>query len=662
MQTNTKRAGWPTWADWLVFALLACIIAASNWPAISANNIEIGDFAANSLLVQDAKSLKLIYGNYSRVGFNHPGPAFLYVLAAGEMLFHDVLHVLSPLSGQLMAVALLSAAWLTGLMRMIRRGLQSAAGAALFVGVFMLALALLEHNILSGLWFPHMYVLPFSVLLVAAATLVQGRTDSILPLAISTGFLINGHVSFVPIVAIVMVGVLVVNRLAAHKAIELHVVSLSFLRAHRRAWQLYVGIVAAFLLPFLIANIIDRPTPVQQYLAFSQHTKSNTIGQAIQYVAAYWNVPTGLAALAAVVALLFMVAARRRLAPAITAAAGGLLAAMAGGTLGLLYYAKVGIDMLDMPYIGMFYVAVPGLALASAVAVTFSLVPGVRRYRAIAWTIAIIAIGVCYNKIARPPDYASQFRVPGLAAMFNAVSALHPQGRIVLDVDDSANGANNWATVLGLRLYARRHGADLFCVNANWTISYTKAARCTPAELATAPRYFIHESGTAPASLGKAAVDQLSMGLYPMVRPEPIGFGPMTVKDQPQAFSGYFLQRGWSVIGGDFTWSLGKESGMAYALPAGFKGNLIIDAMGFVPKDNYVQEVEVLVDGKRTQTVRFTSTEVRKQFVVPVADNGTGLVTIALRYANAISPAEAGLSGDTRMLALALYGIELKKN
>lgn len=662
METETDQAAqtrWPTWADWLVFVLLAVFIAASNWPAISAANIEVGDFAANSLLIQDAKSFKLIYGNYSRVGFNHPGPAFLYVLAAGEVLFHDVLRLVSPLSGQLLAVALLSAAWLTGLLRIVRRSLQSSAGALLFVAVFMLSLALFDHDILSGLWFPHLYVLPFSVLVASAATLVQGRTDSILPLGISTGFLINGHVSFVAIVAIVLACVLVANRIATRGTPALRVSTAVFLRTHRRAVWLYIGIVLGFLVPFLIANLVEHPGPAQQYLAFSHGTQGNKLRLAARYVAAYWKGTAGWAALAA---LLLVIAVRNRLAPAPRAAVGALLAAMIGASLALLYYAKVGIDLLEFSYIGLFYVAVPGFALALAAWYCYWLVPAVRRLRTLAVLCALVALVICYGKIARPPEYAPQFRDARVIDLLKAVSALHPQGRIVLDVDNAANWGGNWVAILGMQAYAKRHGADPFCVGLNWHISFTRQAHCTAAELATAPRYYVHESSTAPAALGKPAVDQMGVALFPLVRPEPVGAGPVTLKDHPQDFGAYYLQNGWSTAEGDFVWSLGKSSGMAYALPAGFHGTLAIDAMAFLPKGDYVQNVEVMVDGAPAATVRFTNADNRKRFVIPVAGNGSGLVTIELRYPNAISPAQAHLSADPRVLALGLYGIELKRN
>ena len=55
--------------------------------------IEITDFAANSLLVQQARHFSLLTGHYSRWHFHHPGPAFLYLFALGELIFHDILHV-----------------------------------------------------------------------------------------------------------------------------------------------------------------------------------------------------------------------------------------------------------------------------------------------------------------------------------------------------------------------------------------------------------------------------------------------------------------------------------------------------------------------------------------------------------------------------------------
>src|SRR5262249_36279219 len=83
------RLRWDVLGPVLFFFAFALALVIINRHNIANAHFEDTDFAANSLLIQDAKSLKLFKGNYSRIGFNHPGPAILYVLALGELLFYD---------------------------------------------------------------------------------------------------------------------------------------------------------------------------------------------------------------------------------------------------------------------------------------------------------------------------------------------------------------------------------------------------------------------------------------------------------------------------------------------------------------------------------------------------------------------------------------------
>src|SRR5579862_3892430 len=69
--------------------LFALLLLAHNARLFTRPIHEDGDYAANSILIARAKRLRLLVGNYSRTGFNHPGPAILYVLAGSEALFHD---------------------------------------------------------------------------------------------------------------------------------------------------------------------------------------------------------------------------------------------------------------------------------------------------------------------------------------------------------------------------------------------------------------------------------------------------------------------------------------------------------------------------------------------------------------------------------------------
>ena len=144
----------------LVVAWLA--LCGLEWHVIAGAANETGDSAANSLLVQDAKSLVLLTGNYSRVGFNHPGPALLYMLAFGEWAFHDVLHVApSPYGGQLIALALCNAGWIVAGFGVLRRIAGSASSAALMGSVFLVAATDSNAGMLASAWFPHLYILPF---------------------------------------------------------------------------------------------------------------------------------------------------------------------------------------------------------------------------------------------------------------------------------------------------------------------------------------------------------------------------------------------------------------------------------------------------------------------------------------------------------------------
>src|SRR3954453_22047401 len=90
------------WSALGVFAILAAVMLIASLPVARIVTFEYTDYAANTLLVLDAKSLILLKGNYSRVGFNHPGPIFLYVMAIGEIFFHDILGLTRyPFGGQI---------------------------------------------------------------------------------------------------------------------------------------------------------------------------------------------------------------------------------------------------------------------------------------------------------------------------------------------------------------------------------------------------------------------------------------------------------------------------------------------------------------------------------------------------------------------------------
>src|SRR4051794_9799239 len=136
------------------------------------------DFAANSMLMDRAQHFQQLTGNYSRVKFHHPGPVFLYVGAAGQWLFHQVLHVVpADFNGQLIAFFILNAVLAGLVVRELHRHVPSAASCIAGVSVMLLWLG--QHVALSVPWPPYLYVLPFLLFSVTAPSVVIGELRSL---------------------------------------------------------------------------------------------------------------------------------------------------------------------------------------------------------------------------------------------------------------------------------------------------------------------------------------------------------------------------------------------------------------------------------------------------------------------------------------------------
>ncbi len=315
---------------------------------------EAGDAAANSLLVRDAKGFRLTVGNYSRIGFNHPGPVLLYVLAAGEAVFFDLLGVAnSAFGGQMLGLA----AWNSGLLALTFRQLRTlcsrqtqsrCAPFTAFVG-FLALVAVFEPLAFTGSWFPHVYVLPFALFFVSLAGAGHNQDRSgFMVFGFATGVLWNAHVAFIPITSIIVV-LLIAESMHREGARQFW---------GSRARPLLAGVVPFVLLQIPLAIHLARhwPSPVQEYLTFSSGTGSNRLVPSLRFVASYW--PTGvnnpdLALLGAVVwislAGAMWVVSRRA-----GARAAGLLSVGLASTVAVFVYACVGVDDLRFRYVAIF--------------------------------------------------------------------------------------------------------------------------------------------------------------------------------------------------------------------------------------------------------------------------------------------------------------------
>jgi hypothetical protein len=445
---------------------------------------ETGDFAANSLLVLQAKHLSLLVGNYSRVGFNHPGPAFLYVLAAGEGAFFDLTRwVASPFSGQLYAVALLSGFWIASIGTLLRRMQGSMPAAITTTALFVGVTAYINYQAFAGAWFPHLYYFAFAVFTVSLAALIMGRGDSLLLLAVSMGFLLNGHVSFFGVAAIMLACAFFANTwlYARSDATRSNwVLSRDYLVGNFRAIASAVVIVALFLVPLVLRTLLHFPGPIAEYVAFGQAHHANRLGDAVRFVGLFWS--NGL------FGILFGVAAcaipmtndPRRESDDRIASERAVALSLASATVGFLFYSVFGVDNFSLTYVGIFYYAVPALALTLLLKRFLDNVATARLRVAVAVCVAMsVFTGI---RIHQPPEYVSGYNDPEIPAVYAAIRQLGANG-LVFDLDGSANWEHLWATVVGTQVYAQRQGAVPFCIARNWQLVFSQSAHCTRAQI-----------------------------------------------------------------------------------------------------------------------------------------------------------------------------------
>ncbi|MDN4053444.1 hypothetical protein QPK32_10170 [Massilia sp. YIM B02763] len=646
----------------LLFLLIGAALAAACWPMIQAAGTEAGDFAANSLLVQDAKRLHLLYGNYSRVGFNHPGPAILYVLAAGELLFHDWLHVVpSPFGGQLLAALLYNAAWMTLVFAIVRRS-AGALQALLFVAVFVLATLTIDPALVNGMWFPHMYFFPYAAMLAAIAPLAYGRSDTLKALAVSSGFLVNGHVSFVPMLGITLALVLAANWLLSRRDPALRILSRAWMAAHRRTILAALGILFLFLVPLLIVTVRHFPGPVANYISFGRQNQGHGLQEAIDFVLVYWGagrMPLWGGLLALVVAVLLVAVpsasrdadagapARRRFVQG--ARAMGI--AFAAASLALLYYAKAGVDDLSMTYVAYFYYAVPAMCLGlAALYLCRALADGAGQ--ALACLALFGVLLACWPQARKEPNYTYNYHQAGVAELYAWLHGLPGSGRIVLDLQADERP---WGMALAVQVHAKRRHENLVCIHENWHVSHTWPARCRPEEVAANRRYAVRVVGAPDPVRGEPDVEGRSVALFRVGEPpRPLAY--VTVKEQPAYFKG-LLGKDWSNLEGEFVWTDGPVAEIDLPADPARSRTLTLDLGAFIGYAALRQHAQAFVDGRPAGRLEWNYFEQRRRFPIDLGPEPGAAKHIELKIAEPLMPKQFDMGDDTRQLGLSLYGI-----
>lgn len=477
----------PAWVWAAPFIALFTLLCVRNRFLFSQKLYEQGDAGANSILIAQAKRFTLLVGNYSREGFHHPGPGYMYVQAAGEWLLENVLHVVpTAWNAHMLSVFALNCAFVAmGVMVVYgwtRPGLPACVAACLATFGVISAFIVWYPWIANSDWMPNMYVLPYVVFVIAAASVAAGGARDIWIVTLSGWLLIHGHVCFllfVPLITVASVAI-VMWRFGWRTCLR------RFL-ASRGLWIPAAVISFVFALPIVLNLVLHWPGEFGKYISYGSSGQAGGHGpkQILDYLlwfwwphAYAWVVPVAGYAVALAVAWWLTSGALRRFLLA-------LLVVNLISTVGLIGYAAVGIDYLTDYYIAYFYWSAP-LVVAVVIAV------GV-----VAWLTPRVALGVA--AAGATSAFVLLATLPGALASTNdidlalpsavsSVASAAPGKTIVLHIQHPA-----WVPVTGFLVQAERAGVPV-CVDDSWyTFLFTSQFICTPAQVASGAGFSFYD-------------------------------------------------------------------------------------------------------------------------------------------------------------------------
>jgi hypothetical protein len=504
-QASVRRRWSLATVTWLgSFLTLTAVLVVRNAYLFTTKIYEDQDFAANTIAVLQAKRFDLLTGNYSKEGFYHPGPAFLYVMAAGESFFHDLLHLVpTPWNGQLLAILLLNAALIGASLAVLAR--QAGSGrVALAALVVVLLFAALHPLTVNSAWMPYVYFAPTLLLLVSAASVATGQTVDLWLLALSAWLCINGQAEFLlfsPVIVVASLASLMVVRRRRRRAAGDTVP-----RVPARHWIGAVAVSAVLVFPIALNTALHWPGQFGRYLhygrAASGHLTHHSVAFSIGYTLRYWwpGVPArtadigGLVVGVVVCALALLLAWRCPL-PGLRRFLLASLAAVGLLTVLFVYYALKGVDDNDISqaYLGYFYWTAPLLTVIVAVVAAVATAAKVDLRRAAVLGLAAAVAGAAViatvvpqhkdNRDDPPAKYYGDPQIPHAVAQLAASADGRP---IVLNITH-----NDWIDTVGLVAYADRTGVRSCVVGVRWMNLFRAQSICTRSETRSGVAFWV---------------------------------------------------------------------------------------------------------------------------------------------------------------------------
>ena len=453
---------------------------------LQAENLSYGDHASNSMLVLKAKAFDLLHGNYSRLGFYHPGPFYFYAMALGEIIFFDWLPVSeSPEGAHLISIFIVNISLLACIYSLFRSfGLNGAfASLVSYIGVLI---SITAAPALSSLWPPHLYILPAYLWIVSLAMFISGRTDVLWASFLAGGILVHGHASqigLVPIMFVLAVGLFFLFSHVGKKCLD----SPNIRAMPWRVWVPIVIIFGVFFLPYALNTILNWPGETPRYFGQSGANR-NGVFEAGRYILQYWEGWNWLLGVQIAIFALFLLRPRKFgleacASRSIVLSVMGLIGAFIVTTSAMLLYAVFGVDDLSADYIGFWYLgAVAGL-LATGVSVL--LVASAEPIRQLVFVLGTILMVIAWpNRAILNGAWPMNNDTPKAERILAAIMESADGRPINWEIDTSDAWPTVWPTVAGLLEYNARTSALPVCINASsWHLLFHKENLCTDVEV-----------------------------------------------------------------------------------------------------------------------------------------------------------------------------------
>lgn len=457
-----------------VFMTIVCVALAANISLFFHDDVlPFSDYASNDILIVWAKELSLWHGNYSRVGFYHPGPFFFQFMAWSEIAFHDLLPIFhSAFAAQIFAtlclcafaIALVSAF----LYKLTGNVFSSVAGTTVYLNVLLLAKA----YSFTAPWPPFLYVSASTVLCVGLCGILLWGWRWMPWLILGAGAMVHGHASFVGLLPVICAVVISGSWLGIRLRWLINPLSV---RPPKSTLAISLLLIGLFLLPVLMQTLAHWPGEFPKYFSFAGHRDPNPMSAVGRYVFDFmpfwgWALP-----------LIGLIGWKTRGTDHACAILIGLLVLVAG-LLAALFYARKGVDDLQYRYLEYWFVPFYAILIAIATAGTVERTKGPVRAVILLFLVGTtVYMGSRSEELLQNP--ASVSEAPYRDAL-RALLAIADGKPVEVLIDREGGWDMGWSDAVSLLAYAHRvqHEKAAICISpSSWHLLFHEQYLCPTA-------------------------------------------------------------------------------------------------------------------------------------------------------------------------------------